>query len=83
VRALAGGESAPDGVLTSLLGEVAAEFGLGFASLQDARSFQAEEILRARGFGADVGAQIFTLSNGLTDELLGRLRGFFARLIHR
>jgi hypothetical protein len=83
VRALAAGESATDGVLTALLREVATEFGLGFGSLQDARRFQAEEIMRARGFGADVGAQIFTLSNGLTDELVGRMRGFFARLIHR
>lgn len=83
VRALAAGESATDGVRIALLREVAAEFGLGFATGQDARRFQAEEIMRARGFGADVGAQIYELSNGLTDELVGRLRGFFARLIHR
>ena len=83
VRALADGGSATDGVRIALLGEIATEFGLGFPSLQDARRFQAEEIMRARGFGAEVGTQIFTLSNGFTDELVGRVRGFFARLIHR
>jgi hypothetical protein len=83
VRALAAGETATDGVRMALVQEIAAEFGLGFARLQDARRFQAEEILRARGFGSDVSEQIYTLSNGLTDEAVSRLRRFFARLIHR
>ena len=83
VRALAGIESAADGVPIALVGEIAAEFGLGFASLQDARRFQSEEVIRARGFGADVSAQIYTLSNGLTDELVARFRRFFARLARR
>jgi hypothetical protein len=83
VRALAGIEALADGVSQALVGEIAAEFGLGFASLQEARRFQSEEVIRARGFGADVSAQIYTLSNGLTDEVVGRLRSFVAKLIHR
>jgi hypothetical protein len=85
VRALAAAPSDPsaDGIRAALLGEIAAELGLGFATVQEARTFQAEEIIRARSFNLDVGSQIFGLSNGLTDELARKLRGFVARLTHR
>jgi hypothetical protein len=85
VRALAAstvGVSA-EGIRLALLAEIAEELKLGFASLQAARTFQAEEIIRARHFGADIGAQLYVLSNGYTDELLRNLRGFVARVIHR
>lgn len=72
-----------DGVRLALLREIAQELGLGFSSLQAARTFQAEEIIRARHFAADIGQQLFGLSNGFTDELVRNLRGFVARVIHR
>jgi hypothetical protein len=85
VRALAAApvDSASDGVRRALLGEIVTERGLGFSAVQDARSFQAEEIIRARSFNLDVGSQIVNLSNGYTDELVTKLRGFVARLTHR
>jgi hypothetical protein len=83
VRALAGGELANDGVRLTLLKDIAAEFGLAFPTLQDARRFQAEEIIRSRHFGQNVTFQIYGLSNGYTDELMQRLRRAVARLIHR
>jgi hypothetical protein len=76
-------DPASDGVRRALLGEIVTERGLGFSTIQDARSFQAEEIIRARSFNLDVGSQIVTLSNGYTDELVSKLRGFIARLAHR
>jgi hypothetical protein len=84
VRALAtapGGEPG-EGIRLALLGEIAQELRLGFSSLQAARTFQAEEIIRARHFGADIGQQLYGLSNGYTDELVRNLRGFVARMIH-
>jgi hypothetical protein len=83
VRALAAGEAATEGVRSALVHEIATEFGELFTTTQDARRFQAEEIIRARTFDLDVGGQIFSLSNGLTDDLARRLRGFFTRVIHR
>lgn len=85
VRALA---SSPvgrleNGIRVALLREIAEELALGFPSLQAARTFQAEEIIRARHFGADIGQQLYGLSNGFTDELVRNLRGFVARVIHR
>jgi hypothetical protein len=81
VRALAAApaDSATDGIRRALLAEIAAELGLSFAAAQDARTFQAEEIIRARSFNLDVGTQIYGLSNGYTDELVRRVVRFFAR----
>ena len=85
VRALAtsppGG--AAEAIRLALLREIAEELRLGFASLQAARTFNAEEIIRARHFGADIGQQLYGLSNGYTDEVVRNLRGFIARVIHR
>ena len=75
--------AASERVRDALLTEIAAERGLGFASIQDARTFQAEEIIRARSFNLDVNSQIVSLSNAYTDELWQKLRGFVARLTHR
>jgi hypothetical protein len=83
VRALAGGELANDDVRLLLLKDIAAEFGLEFPTLQDARRFQAEEIIRSRHLGQNVTFQIYGLSNGYTDELVQRLRRAVVRLIHR
>ncbi|HMH58904.1 MAG TPA: hypothetical protein VK537_06965 [Galbitalea sp.] len=83
VRALAGGELANDGVRLALLKDIAAEFDLEFPTHQDARRFQAEEIIRSRHFGQNVSFQIYALSNGYTDELLHRLHRVMARLLHR
>jgi hypothetical protein len=83
VRALAGSDFASDGVRLSLLNSIVAEFDLGFATQQDARRFQAEEIMRSRQFGQDATVQIYALSNGYTDELVQRLHRVIARLIHR
>lgn len=85
VRALAAApvDSAMDGLRRALLAEIAAERGLSFAAVQEARAFQAEEIIRARSFNLDVGTQIYGLSNGYTDELVRRLRAFVARLNRR
>jgi len=81
VRALTGASdpSVSDGVRSALLAEIAAEFGLGFATLQDARSLRAIDIVRAMGAGENVSAEIYALSNGFTDELTGRLKAFFSR----
>jgi hypothetical protein len=85
VRALAAAsdDAAADGVRLALLAEIAAERGLAFATVQDARTFQAEEIIRARSFNLDVGTQIYGLSNGYTDELVRRIRALVARLSRR
>ena len=85
VRALATSPAGSDaeGIRLALLREIAEELRLGFVSLQAARTFQAEEIIRARHFGADIGQQLYGLSNGYTDELVRNLRGFIARVIHR
>jgi hypothetical protein len=85
VRALATApaDSATDGIRRALLAEIAAELGLSFGAVQEARTFQAEEIIRARSFDLDVGTQIYGLSNGYTDELVRRLRAFVARLSRR
>jgi hypothetical protein len=85
VRALAAAPTDPasDGIRRALLEEIVAERGLGFARIQDARTFQAEEIMRARSFNLEVGSQIVGLSNGYTDELVQKLRGFVARLVRR
>ena len=72
-----------DRVRLALLGEIVTERGLGFSTIQDARSVQAEEIIRARSFNLDVGSQIVNLSNGYTDELVSKVRGFIARLARR
>jgi hypothetical protein len=81
VRALAGASDpeVSDGVRSALLAEIAAEFDLGFATLQDARSVRALDIVRAMGEGEDVGTQIYGLSNGFTDEWTGKLKAFFTR----
>jgi hypothetical protein len=76
-------DSATEGVRLALLIEIVAERGLGFSTLQDARTFQAEEIIRARSFDLDVSSQIYGLSNGFTDEWMRKLRGFVARLTRR
>ena len=85
LRALAAApsDSASDGIRRALLAEIAAELGLSFAAVQDARAFQAEEIIRARSFNLDVGTQIYGLSNGYTDELVRRMRALVARLSRR
>jgi hypothetical protein len=85
VRALATSPAggAGEGIRLALLREIAQELRLGFTSMQAARTFQAEEIIRARHFGADIGQQLYGLSNGYTDELVRNLRGFLARVIHR
>jgi hypothetical protein len=85
VRALsiAPADTASERGREALLTVIAAERGLGFASVQDARTFHAEEIIRARSFNLDVGSQIVSLSNAYTDELIHKLRGFVARLTHR
>jgi hypothetical protein len=85
LRALAAApvDAAADGIRRALLAEIAIELGLSFAAVQDARTFQAEEIIRARSFNLDVGTQIYGLSNGLTDELVHRVQRFFARLARR
>jgi hypothetical protein len=81
--AMAPADSASDGARHALLIEIAAERGLGFARVQDARTFQAQEIIRARSFNLDVSSQIFSLANAYTDEVIHKLRGFVARLTHR
>jgi hypothetical protein len=83
VRALAAGEGATEGIRFALVHEIAAEFNQLFSTPQDARRFQAEEIIRARTFDLDVGGQIYSLSNGYTDELVRRLRAFVARRTRR
>ncbi|MDQ1545944.1 MAG: hypothetical protein QOH69_848 [Actinomycetota bacterium] len=85
VRALATTPIGPDGegIRMALLREIAEELGLGFPSLQAARTFHAEEIIRARHFGADIGQQLYGLSNGYTDELVRRFRGVLSRLAGR
>ena len=85
VRALAATPIGPDGegIRMALLREIAEELGLGFPSLQAARTFHAEEIIRARHFGADIGQQLYGLSNGYTDELVRRFRGVLSRLAGR
>jgi hypothetical protein len=81
--AMAPADSASDGARHALLIEIAAERGLGFTRVQDARTFQAQEIIRARSFNLDVSSQIFSLANAYTDEVIHKLRGFVARLTHR
>jgi hypothetical protein len=85
VRALATSPIGLDGdrIRMALLREIAEELRLGFPSLQAARTFHAEEIIRARHFGADIGQQLYGLSNGYTDELVRRFRGVLARLARR
>ncbi len=84
VRALAGASDADvsSGVKSALLAEIAAEFGLGFATLQEARSVRAVDIVRSMGAGENVSAEIFGLSNGLTDEWVARFRSLFRRRKH-
>jgi hypothetical protein len=84
VRALVGSVDDPeisDGVRVALVAEIAAELGLGFTNLQEARALQAEEIIRSMSAGENMSPQIFDLSNGVTDEfaakLMARLRRFF------
>ena len=85
VRALATSPIGLDaeGIRRALLREIAEELGLGFPSLQAARTFHAEEIIRQRHFGADIGQQLYGLSNGYTDELVSRFRRALARLARR
>jgi hypothetical protein len=85
VRALAVApvDAASERLRDALLTDIAAERDLSFASVQDARTFQAEEIIRARSFNLDAGSQLVSLSNAYTDELIQKLRGFVARVTHR
>jgi len=81
--ALAPVDAASERLRDALLTDIAAERDLSFASVQDARTFQAEEIIRARSFNLDAGSQLVSLSNAYTDELIQKLRGFVARVTHR
>jgi hypothetical protein len=82
---LAAADAVPssDGLRSALLAETASDLGLGFATTQEARTLHAAEIIRAMSAGENAGAQIYGLSNGFTDEVTGRLRGFLARLLKR
>lgn len=80
VRALAGAAEATDGVRLALVGEIAAEHGLGFATIQDARRAHAEQIIRSIGAGEFATPQLYALSNGFTDEWMSRLRHLVARV---
>lgn len=85
VRALEATAEGPDvsaGVRLALVAEIARELGIGFASLTEARSAQAEEVIRSMSAGEQVGTQIFDLSNGATDEFTARVRAFFGRFLH-
>jgi hypothetical protein len=83
IRALAAITSVAESPRFALVREITEELGLGFASQQAARTFEAEEIIRARSFNLDVSAQLYGLSNGFTDEMVRRLRGFVSRLTAR
>jgi hypothetical protein len=83
VRALAQSADAATGIRLALVAEIAAEFGIGFATLQDARRLYAEHIIRAMGTGDNFGGDIYALSNGYTDELVARIRGFVGRMLRR
>jgi hypothetical protein len=86
VRALVGSvddEEISAGVRLALVAEIAAELGLGFGSLQEARTVQAEDIIRSMSSGETVGPQIFDLSNGVTDELTARIRRAIGRVFRR
>ncbi|HEY1530887.1 MAG TPA: hypothetical protein VGF80_08730 [Galbitalea sp.] len=85
VRALAAAatETADEGVRLALVAEIAYERGLSFATLQAARTFEAEEIMRARSFNINVQSDIYGLSNGYTDEAVRKLREFVGRVLHR
>jgi hypothetical protein len=86
VRALAGLADSPevsDGVRRALVAEIASDLGITFDSLQDARRIHAEHIIQTMSQGANLGPQIFALSNGVTDELTGRLRRVIDRLRRR
>jgi hypothetical protein len=83
VRALAGattsGANPTDQILAELLAAIAREHGVAFASLQEARSIHAEQVVSLMGTGGDFGAQVFGLSNSVTDEMVARLRRLVAR----
>jgi hypothetical protein len=81
VRALAQGSDVADGVRLALVGEIAADLGIGFATVQDARRVHAEQIIRSMSSGENVGLQIYALSNGFTDEFAARVRRLLARLL--
>ncbi|MCU1597598.1 MAG: hypothetical protein JWQ47_1337 [Glaciihabitans sp.] len=81
VRALAEGSDATDGVRLALVGEIAADLGIEFPTVQDARRVHAEQIIRSMSSGENVDLQIYALSNGFTDEFAARARRFLARLL--
>ncbi|MDQ1560665.1 MAG: hypothetical protein QOE85_6 [Actinomycetota bacterium] len=81
VRALAEGSDATDGVRLALVGEIAADLGIEFPTVQDARRVHAEQIIRSMSSGENVDLQIYALSNGFTDEFAARARRFIARLL--
>jgi hypothetical protein len=87
VRALAGsntsGANPTSQVLAELLGSVAREQNVSFATLQEARKVHAESLISLISRPAELGPQVFGLSNTVTDELADRARHFFARLRRR
>ena len=86
VRSLAGfidGEGVTDGVRLALMAEIASDLGIRFATVQDARSLHAEHLVLSMTAGGNVSPDIFALSNGMTDELTGRLSRFLGRLLGR
>jgi hypothetical protein len=84
VHALAGlagpaGMDVSGGVKEALVAEIAADLGISFSTLQDARRVHANEIIRSFSQGDIESAQIYGLSNGFTDEWSAKLRRFFSR----
>ena len=84
LRALAGastsGANPTAQVLSELLAGIALEYGVRFASLQEARAVHAEHVVSLIGRPQEFGPQVFGLSNTVTDELVARLRRVLARL---
>jgi hypothetical protein len=83
VQALAQSSQDADGIRLALVAEIAREFGIRFARLQDARRYYSEHILRSMSTGNIVTSDIAALSNGYTDELVERIGGFVKRMLRR
>jgi hypothetical protein len=83
VRALAQSARDAGGIRLALIAEIAHEFGIRFARVQDARRLYSDHILRSMSGGAVASAEIAALSNAYTDEIVARIRGFLGGLLHR
>jgi hypothetical protein len=83
VQALAQSPRDAAGIRLALVAEIADEFGIRFARLQDARRLYSDHILRSLSGGAVASGEIAALSNGYTDEIVARIRGFLGGLLRR